>query len=143
VSLAERIAALLRHPFIRFGMVGGAGFVVDEAVLTLGHYGLGLNPYAARVISILAAMTFTWWGNRTFTFAAHAANESAGAIAREWVKFVLANALGAVVNYVSFTLLVRYAPAPLSNPLLATAIGVGIGLVFNFTLSKRFVFRAR
>ena len=142
MSLGDRIAALLRHPFIRFGMVGGAGFVVDEAVLTLFHYGLGLDAYVARAISILCAMTFTWWGNRTFTFAAHAANESTGAIAREWFKFVLANALGAVVNYASFTLLVRFAPAPLSNPLLATAIGVGIGLVFNFTLSKRFVFRA-
>jgi putative flippase GtrA len=30
----------------------------------------------------------------------------------------------------------------LDNPLVATAIGVGVGLIFNFTLSKRFVFRA-
>jgi len=56
---------------------------------------------------------------------------------------VLANALGAAVNYATFTLLVRFAPALLSNPLLATAIGVGVGLIFNFTLSKRFVFRAQ
>ncbi|MBL6854288.1 MAG: GtrA family protein [Alphaproteobacteria bacterium] len=124
-------------------MVGGAGFVVDEAILTLGHYGLGLDPLVARAISILCAMTFTWWGNRIFTFAEHAANESAGAILGEWFKFVLANALGAVVNYGTFTVLVRFAPAPLSNPLLATAIGVGVGLIFNFTLSKRFVFRPK
>lgn len=141
MTLAERIAAL--PPFIRFGMVGGAGFVVDEAILTLGHYGLGLDPLVARAISILCAMTFTWWGNRIFTFAEHAANESAGAILGEWFKFVLANALGAVVNYGTFTVLVRFAPAPLSNPLLATAIGVGVGLIFNFTLSKRFVFRPK
>jgi len=141
--LAERIAAFLSLPFVRFGMVGGAGFVVDEAILALGHYGLGLDPYVARAISILGAMTFTWWGNRTFTFAQHAASESAAAIAREWFKFVLANVLGAAVNFATFTLLVRFAPVPLSNPLLATAIGVGVGLVFNFTLSKRFVFRAQ
>jgi len=141
VSLAQRITTL--PPFIRFGIVGGAGFVADETILTLCHYGFGFDPYLSRAISILCAMTFTWWGNRTFTFAEHAANESGAAIAREWFKFVLANALGAVVNYATFTLLVRFAPAPLSNPLLATAIGVGIGLVFNFTLSKRFVFRAQ
>jgi len=141
VSLTERIAAL--PPFIRFGLVGGAGFVVDEAILTFGHYGLGLDPLIARAISIFCAMTFTWWGNRTFTFAAHAANESWAAIAREWFRFVLANALGAAVNYATFTLLVRLAPLPFSNPLLATAIGVGVGLVFNFTLSQRFVFRAK
>lgn len=141
MSLAQRIGAL--PPFVRFGMVGGAGFVVDEAVLTLCHYGLGLDPYGARAISILCAMTFTWWGNRTFTFAEHAARESGAAILREWFAFVLANALGALVNYATFTLLVRFCPAPLSNPLLAAAVGVGVGLVFNFTLSKRFVFKPR
>ena len=86
-------------------------------------------------------MTFTWWGNRTLTFAEHAARGSSSAILREWFKFILANALGAVVNYGTYTLLVALAPAPFNNPLLATAIGVAIGLVFNFTLSKRFVFK--
>lgn len=142
MNLGQSFRALLRHPFIRFGMVGGAGFVVDEAVLTLLHYGFGVGPYVARAISILCAMTFTWWGNRSFTFSEHAAVGSAQAMAQEWLKFVLANALGAVVNYATFTLLVSVFPAPLNNPLLATAIGVAIGLIFNFTLSKRFVFRA-
>jgi putative flippase GtrA len=60
----------------------------------------------------------------------------------QWLKFVLANAVGAAVNYGTYSVLVSFAPAPLGNPLLATAIGVGVGLIFNFTLSKRFVFRA-
>jgi putative flippase GtrA len=143
VNPEQRIRALLRSPLLRFSAVGAAGFVVDEAVLALGHYAVGLSPYYARAISILCAMTFTWWGNRTFTFAEHAASASIAAIMREWGKFVLANGLGAIVNYSVFTVLVRFFPAPLSNPLLATAVGVGIGLVFNFTLSKRFVFRPR
>jgi putative flippase GtrA len=136
------LRALAQSRFLRFGAVGAAGFVVDEAILSIGHYLLGLDPYAARGISILCAMTFTWWGNRTLTFAEHAA-EGTGAVLREWLKFMLANALGAVVNYATYTLCVRYAPAPLSNPLLATALGVGVGMVFNFTLSQRFVFRAK
>ena len=63
-------------------------------------------------------------------------------MAREWLKFLLANGIGALVNYGTYTVLVSFAPAPFGNPLLATAIGVGVGLVFNFTLSKRFVFKA-
>jgi putative flippase GtrA len=47
-----------------------------------------------------------------------------------------------LVNYSTYSLLVSFAPFPLDNPLVATAAGVGVGLVFNFTLSKRFVFRA-
>lgn len=141
MNLEQRLRALLRTRFVRFGAVGAAGFVVDEAVLTVGHYVFGLDPYVARVISIFCAMTFTWWGNRTLTFAEHAASGS-GEMLQEWFKFVLANAVGALVNYGTYTLLVTFAARPLGHPLIATAIGVGVGLVFNFTLSKRFVFKA-
>jgi putative flippase GtrA len=142
VTAGDRFKGLARSRFLRFGLVGGAGFVVDEAVLAFGHYLAGLDRFSARAISILCAMTFTWWGNRNLTFADHAATGGAAELGREWFKFVLANAVGAVVNYGAYSLLVGFAPAPLSNPLLAAAVGVGIGLVFNFTLSKRFVFRA-
>ena len=142
MNLEQRLRALLRSRFARFGAVGAAGFLVDEAVLTLAHYAFGLDPYLARAISIFCAMTFTWWGNRTLTFAEHAASGGAAELAGEWFKFVLANAVGALVNYAAYTLLVTFAPHPLGHPLVATAIGVGVGLVFNFTLSKRFVFKA-
>jgi putative flippase GtrA len=142
VTPAQRLRALARSQFLRFGLVGGAGFVVDETVLAIFHYSIGLDRYSARAISIFCAMTFTWWGNRNLTFAEHAATGGVADVAREWFKFVLANALGAVVNYATYSLFVSFAPAPFSNPLLATAIGVGVGLIFNFTLSKRFVFRS-
>ena len=66
----------------------------------------------------------------------------AAAVLREWLRFVGANGLGALVNYGTFAALLHFAPAPLDNPYLATAIGVGVGLIFNFTLSRSFVFRA-
>ncbi|MBS0472424.1 MAG: GtrA family protein [Proteobacteria bacterium] len=141
MTLRARIEPLLRSRFLRFGIVGAGGFVVDTGVLSLLHYGLKLDPYTARLISILCAMTFTWWGNRQLTFAAHAVR-GVGAAAAEWLKFVAANAVGAVMNYGVYTLLVRVAPWPTSNPIVATGVGVLAGLLFNFTLSKRFVFRA-
>jgi len=141
VNLAERLRNLLPSPYLRFGLVGGCGFLVDETILTIMHYGLGVDRYSARAISIFCAATFTWWGNRNLTFAEHATTGGPLALGREWFKFMLANGVGALVNYSTYTLLVSFAPAPFSNPLLATAAGVGVGLVFNFTLSKRFVFR--
>jgi putative flippase GtrA len=141
VNLEQHLRALLRARFVRFGAVGAAGFLVDEAVLTVGHYVFGFDPYVARAVSIFCAMTFTWWGNRTLTFAEHAASGS-GEMAQEWLKFILANGVGALVNYGTYTLLVTFAARPLGHPLVATAIGVGVGMVFNFTLSKRFVFKA-
>lgn len=142
MNLGQSLRALLRAPFLRFGAVGAAGFVVDETVLTVLHYLLGVGPHAARVISIFCAMTFTWWGNRTLTFAEHAATGAGSDVAREWLKFMAANAVGALVNFGTYSLLIAIAPWPLGHPLAATAIGVGVGLVFNFTLSKRFVFNS-
>ena len=116
--------------------------MVDEAVLALMTKLVGADPFSARIVSMLCAMTFTWWGNRNLTFQEHAA-VGAVAMAREWLHFVVANSLGAAVNYASYALLVRFAPPPLNNAFLDVVIGVAAGLGFNYTLSKRFVFRAR
>ena len=141
MSFAERIRNALPSPYLRFALVGGCGFTVDETILAIVHYLIGLDRYSSRAISIFCAATFTWWGNRNLTFAEHATKGGVGELAREWFKFILANGVGAVVNYSIYTILVTFAPAPFSNPLLATAAGVGVGIVLNFTLSKRFVFR--
>ncbi len=132
----------LRGQFARFALVGAGGFVVDETVLALMHGAIGLDPFSARAISILCAMTFTWWGNRNLTFPAHAATGLAAGL-REWLRYVTASSLGASLNYGSYAALVGFAPAPFDNAYLATAIGVAIGMVCNFAMSKTVVFRRR
>jgi putative flippase GtrA len=132
---------LLRHPFIRFGLVGAAGYVVDASVLALGIDHLGLDPYRGRALSVAVAMTATWLGNRYFTFADRRARGSFSAIAQEGLKFAGANLIGAAVNYAVYAALVAFAAAPFNNPYLAQAIGVLAGLIFNFTLSRTLVFR--
>jgi putative flippase GtrA len=141
VTSGQSIRALVRSPFVRFALVGACGFVVDETVLTILHYLIGVDRYSARAVSIFCAATFTWWGNRNLTFAEHAATGGPQELALEWFRFMVANAVGALVNYATYSLLVALAPAPLGYPLVAAAAGVGVGLMFNFTLSKRFVFK--
>jgi putative flippase GtrA len=137
------IPQLAHSKFLRFALVGAAGFVVNEAVLFLillvafWHF----NAYAAEAVAFLFAATFTWWGNRWLTFREHAAAGAQG-MAREWMKFIAANALGGAVNYAIFAALVHFAPAPLNSPFLGVVAGTLVGLLFNFTMSKRFVFRA-
>ena len=131
---------LLRHPFVRFALVGACGYVVDTGVLALDTNLLGLDFEAGRAFSIFAAMCFTWAGNRYLTFPERRARNLAGA-AQEWVKFVGANLIGAVVNYTVSVLLVHYAPAPFHEKYVAQACGVLAGLVFNFTLSRTMVFK--
>ena len=131
---------LLRHPFVRFALVGTVGYVVDTAVLALDTNLLGLDFAAGRAFSIFVAMCCTWLGNRYLTFPERRAHGLSGA-AQEWLKFVGANLVGAVVNYGISVLLVRYAPAPFDDKYIAQACGVLAGLVFNFTLSRTMVFK--
>jgi putative flippase GtrA len=138
-TLSAFAARLLQSRILRFGLVGGAGFVVNEAAFFVVQHLTGLDNHATWLAAFFVAVTFTWWGNRTVTFREHAATTSLG---REWGKFVVANGLGAIANFLLFAVLVRFAPPPANNPYLALAAGTLFGLVFNFTLSKRFVFRA-
>jgi putative flippase GtrA len=99
---------------------------------------VGLDKYSGRGVSFMCAVTFTWLGNRMFTFRDRAAQSGR---LREWATFVTANAFGGMVNLGLYTILVSIAPAPFDNPFLAVFLGVLAGLIFNFTLSSRLVFR--
>ena len=123
--------------FLRFALVGAAGFVVNEAALWIALNVLHLGKDVAWFFAFVPAVTFTWWGNRSFTFREHAST-GARAMLNEWVRFVTTNSFGALVNLVIYELLIHLTTA---SPLLALACGVLAGMVFNFTLSKRFVFR--
>ena len=98
------------------------------------------DKYSGQAIAFLIAATFTWWGNRTFTFA-HLAARGARGLLREWLSFLAANAFGGLANYLTYAVLVTFTPPPAGNPYVAVAAGSLVGLLFNFTLSKRLVFR--
>lgn len=138
MTLFERVRG---SRFLRFAIVGGTGFFVNEAVLFAAIRFLHLGPYGGGFFAFLVTVSFTWWGNRLLTFREKAARGARG-MAAEWFKFVTANTLGFLANYAVYAALVTFAPAPLNSPYVALAFGTLVGLIFNFTLSKRFVFRA-
>jgi putative flippase GtrA len=99
---------------------------------------LALAPgrfYLGRVVSYLAAGSAGWWLNRRFTFA------SRGARQREWLRYLTANLAGGTANYAVYAALVAWVPLCRAHPTIAVAAGSLAGLVFNFTMSRRFVFR--
>jgi putative flippase GtrA len=128
--------------FLRFALVGGAGFFVNAAAFWIALNVLHLGKDIAWFFAFVPAVTFTWWGNRTITFHEHASVGFRDTL-YEWMRFVVANGFGALVNYAAYETLIHWALWPLNNPYAALAIGVLVGMVFNFTLSKRVVFRPR
>lgn len=122
--------------FLRFGVVGVAGFVVDAGVLTAG-IALGTGPWIGRVLSYLAAATTTFALNRAWTFRV---SQHAGGIVRQWVKFLLVNMLGFFCNYSVYAALVAGVPLVAAHPVIGVAAGSLAGLAANFVMSRRFVF---
>jgi len=136
----SRLTALCeRHAgtFVRFSIVGTIGFLIDTAVLYLLLYGAGLGPYAGRVCSFLVAASANWLLNRVFTFR-DARSEPHG---RQWLSFVVVCTVGALANYGVYALVIAHGQASVLLPGIAVAAGSVAGLAFNYTLSRRFVFR--
>lgn len=123
--------------FLRFGVVGTVGFVVDAAVL-LAMLALGLGPYGGRVVSFLAAATTTFLLNRAWTFRA-APRDSA--MAAQWGRFVALNLVGFAANYGTYAAMIANLPMVAEYPVLGVAAGSIAGMFINFALSRRFVFR--
>ena len=118
--------------FLRFCVVGGAAFFVDAGVLMALTAGAGLDPYLARVISFLAAATFTWWLNRSYTFELR--REPTGS---EWAAYVALMTLGAVVNYGTYAAAITWWPIAREHLWIGVALGSVAGLGINFLTSRR------
>jgi putative flippase GtrA len=135
------VKALMRSRFLRFAIVGAAGFFVNAAALYVALNIFHASRHAAWFIAFIPAVTFTWWGNRNLTFHEHK-SRTMMATFHEWLRFVVTNGFGALVNYLTYEVLMGWAPFPLNNPYVALAAGVLAGMMFNFTLSKKLVFKA-
>jgi putative flippase GtrA len=122
-----------------FVLVGSAGFLVDAAVLQVLVFVFGLNVYAARVFSFVAAASVTWTANRVLTFSAP--SRPWRALSAEWLQYIVTSLGGAAVNYGAFAIAISSAPTVRNYPVIAVAIGSVAGMCVNYALYARIVFR--
>jgi len=128
----------LRREIALFAVGGILGLLVDAGVVQ-GLVGwLGWNPYLARIASFLLAATFTWWWNRSRTFAARRSGRAAHA---EWLHWLALMGLGALVNYGIYALLLSYFPALHRWPALPAAAGSAMAALVNFSTARGMLFR--
>ncbi len=127
------IAKLWSLQFIRFGLVGTVGFVVDTAVLYAARPWLGL--YLGRVLSFIAAVLSTWLLNRRFTFQA-----SQLSVHQEGLRYFALMVIGGGVNYAAYALCLQLFSLAHDYPILAVAAGSLSGMLVNFFTSKHLVY---
>jgi putative flippase GtrA len=126
---------LVLTQFLRFGVVGTVGFIVDTATVYGLRHALGL--YGAGMVAYVTGATGNWVLNRIWTFR----GRGGGPAHRQWAMFMVANLAGFVLNRGTYVALVTFFAAAADQPVIATAAGAVAGMFVNFSLSRRLVFR--
>lgn len=126
---------IMAAQFMRFGVVGVSGLIIDTATVYGTRHSLGL--YGAGLIAYVTSATWNWVLNRKWTFR----GKGSGSAHRQWGMFMVTNLAGFVLNRGTYAILVTFVAAAADQPVIATAAGSMAGMFVNFSLSRRLVFR--
>lgn len=120
--------------WIRFNLVGVAGFVVQMLTLAVAAGVLGLRPGIAVSIAVLVAVTHNFFWHERVTWP----GQRREGRARRWLSFYLSNGLiSLVTNVVVTTTIVEVTGVPL---LAGNAMAVLLASVVNFVVSDHYIF---
>lgn len=119
---------------MQFLTVGAMGTIVNLVALT-ALLAASLPMSGALAAAIFLSMCFNFVLNRRFSFSA----ARRGSWPRQFVAFIAASSLGALVNYGTVMFLLRRFPG--FYPQLAALVGIAAGTLLNFVASRYFVFR--
>jgi putative flippase GtrA len=135
VQTTKRVVRGAKNPenwaqLIKFGAVGGSGYVINLIVFGILH-ALGIHYIAAAIGAFCVAVSNNFFWNRHWTFAAgegHAGFQAA--------RFFVISVGGLVINLIALRLLVDNGMAELP----AQALAVAISMPFNFVFNKLWTF---
>ena len=118
---------------VRFGAVGGVGFVVNLAVYTLCVHALGMDYHAAAVLAWLVAVANNFVLNRHWTFEA-----GHGRAHFQAVRFVIVSLVALGISQLLLTVFVESAGIA---KVPAQALAVAASMPLNFLGNKLWSFR--
>lgn len=135
----------LMREMAKFGVVGLLALVIDVGLFNLLRFGGGEGPLydrplTAKVISVIAATTVAYFGNRFWTFR----YRGRPGMGREYVLFFVLNAVGMLIA-LSCLWFSHYAlglTSPLADNISANVVGLALGTMFRFWSYRRWVFPA-
>jgi putative flippase GtrA len=119
---------------VRFGLVGGVGFVVNLAVYTLCVHAAGIDYHVAAVAAWLVAVVNNFVLNRHWTFDARS-----GRAHFQAVRFVAVSLVALGFSLLILMLLVEAVGVP---KVAAQALAVSASMPLNFLGNKLWSFRA-
>lgn len=124
--------------FIKFGIVGSTGVLVNSGILWFGHDILGFPVAVASIFAVLIAIYYNFSLNNIWTWRKNVNIRQHSYMQRVW-RYYLSAALGAVINYVVLIILFEVFDI---FYLLSNLIGIFFGMFSNFLLGDRWVFKS-
>lgn len=131
---------------LRFGLVGGIGFIIDVAIFNalrltvLAPEVIESGPLIAKVISTSVAIACNWLGNRYWTFASTRRKQ----LAREGAAFAVVSIGGMLIGLACLWVshYVLGFTSVLADNISGNIIGLALGAAFRFWLYRTWVFAA-
>lgn len=136
-TIKDRIDKNFIIRFVKFGVVGGSGVVVNMFLLWFCKEQLNLPLTISSLIAIAASIFTNFILNNYWTWKENSETNKYSFINRLW-RYYLSASVAAVVNYVTLILLSEYVGI---HYLISNLIGIGLGTVINFGLGEFWVFK--
>ena len=133
----------MRKELGKFGVIGLVAYIIDLTIFNVLRFAGGEGPLydkplTAKVVSVLAATTFAYFGNRHWTFK----DRSRTSFRRQYTLFFVFNAVGMIISlsclWVSHYLLGF--ESALADNISANVIGLVLGTIFRFWGYHNWVF---
>jgi putative flippase GtrA len=136
-ELAVRLGAAARRPaswwqLVKFGIVGGSGYLINLAVFAVLAGSLGLHHSAAAIGAFCVAVTNNFLWNRHWTF-----GPGDGSAGFQAARFFAVSVASLGLNLVVLEALVSSGSV---GDLTAQAIAVAAAMPFNFLGNKLWTF---
>jgi len=125
--------------FLRFGLVGLSGLVIDTAMLYLLHglWGLGLTRSAIAAAEIAIVNNFLWNDRWTFGDMAQSQRQR-GKMLKRFLKFNVICLMGLILKVLLLNVLFNVLQI---NPYVANVLAIAIVTVWNFWVNLKLSWR--
>ena len=130
----EWITQDLINKFIKFGIVGFSGVIVDFGITYICKEWIKIQKYVANAIGFTIAATSNYYLNRIWTFYSNNPN-----ILREFSEFFIISAMGLVINTAVLFICVKKFKL---NFYFAKLIAIGVTTIWNFFANYLYTFAA-